>query len=125
MIKSKYESVLTLGEQLQIKNGDIQEDGGVLKIKGVAKNMYEKNLLWNEIKRVGGENPTDLVADIDVEDESVYAMHEVKSGDSLSKIAKHYYGSAGKFNAIFQANTDLLKNPDIIHPGQVLKIPNI
>lgn len=87
--------------------------------------MYEKNLLWDEIKRVGGENPTDLVADIDVEDESVYAMHEVKSGDSLSKIAKHYYGSAGKFNAIFQANTDLLKNPDIIHPGQVLKIPNI
>lgn len=42
MIKSKYESVLTLGEQLQIKNGDIQEDGGVLKIKGVAKICMKK-----------------------------------------------------------------------------------
>ncbi len=125
MVKAKYQNVLDLGEKLQIQNGDVKEENGVLKIHGIAKTPYEKDLLWNEIKRVGGENPTDLMADIKVADESVYAIHEVKSGESLSKIAQQYYGSAGKYNAIFQANTDQLKNPDLIHPGQVLKIPNL
>lgn len=125
MIKAKYQNVLDLGEKLQIQNGDVREENGVLKIQGTANTLYEKDLLWNEIKKVGGENPTDLMADIKVADESVYAKHEVKSGESLSKIAQQYYGSAGKYNAIFQANTDQLKNPDLIHPGQVLKIPNL
>lgn len=125
MIKAKYQNVLDLGEKLQIQNGDVKEENGVLKIQGTANTPYEKDLIWNEIKKVGGENPTDLMADIKVADESVYAKHEVKSGESLSKIAKQYYGSAGKYNAIFQANTDQLKNPDVIHPGQVLKIPNL
>ncbi len=125
MIKAKYQNVLDLGEKLQIQNGDVREENGVLKIHGTAKTPYEKDLLWNEIKKVGGENPSDVMADIKVADDSVYAVHEVKSGESLSKIAKQYYGSAGKYNAIFQANTDQLKNPDLIHPGQVLKIPNL
>ena len=49
----------------------------------------------------------------------------VKSGESLSKIAKHYYGDAMKYNKVFEANTDQLKNPDVIHPDQVLVIPNL
>lgn len=120
----KYQSVLDLGEKLQIKNGDVKEENGKLKVKGVAKTQYEKNILWDEIKRIGGENPTDIVADIKVEDTSVYAYHTVVKGDTLGKIAKHYYGKASKYTDIFKANTDLLKNPDVIHPGQVLKIPN-
>ncbi|WP_339611346.1 LysM peptidoglycan-binding domain-containing protein [uncultured Planktosalinus sp.] len=124
MVKSKYQPVLDLGEKLHVQDGDVKEENGVLKIWGTTKNQYEKNLLWDEIKRIGGENPSDIMADIKVADTSVYATHEVKSGESLSKIAKHYYGSANKYNVIFQANTDQLKNPDLIHPGQVLKIPN-
>ena len=120
----KYQSVLDLGEKLQIKNGDVKEENGKLKVKGVAKTQYEKNILWDEIKKIGGENPTDIVADIKVEDTSVYAYHTVVKGDTLGKIAKHYYGKASKYTDIFKANTDLLKNPDVIHPGQVLKIPN-
>lgn len=125
MVKSKYQPVLDLGEKLQVQNGDVKEENGVLKILGTTRNQYEKNLLWDEIKRIGGENPTDIMADIKVADTSVYAKHEVVRGDSLSKIAKHYYGDANKYNAIFQANTDQLKNPDLIHPGQILKIPNL
>jgi nucleoid-associated protein YgaU len=48
---------------------------------------------------------------------------EVKPGDSLSKIAKREYGDANQWRRIFEANTDILKNPDLIHPGQKLKIP--
>ncbi len=125
MSKAKYQSVLELGEKLNIKDGDVREANGVLEVRGTAKTQYEKNLIWDEIKKVGGESPTDIMADIKVEDESVYAYHTVESGESLSKIAKNYYKDPMKYNAIFEANRDILKNPDLIHPGQELKIPNL
>ena len=50
-------------------------------------------------------------------------MHTVVSGDSLSKIAKKYYGDANKYNLIFEANQPMLKHPDKIYPGQVLRVP--
>ena len=54
-------------------------------------------------------------------------LHEetytVRSGDSLSKIAKALYGDASKWKAIYEANRDSIKNPDLIHPGQVFTIP--
>ena len=124
MVKQRYQSVLDLGEQLNVQDGDVKVVGDQLQVWGTTKTQYEKNLLWDEIKKVGGENPSDIMADIKVADDSVYAYHTVKSGESLSKIAKHYYGNAMKYNAIFDANKDILKNPDIIHPGQELKIPN-
>ncbi|MBO6607272.1 LysM peptidoglycan-binding domain-containing protein [Psychroserpens sp.] len=125
MVKSKYQSVLDLGEKLSIENGDVQEENGVLKVKGTAKTQYEKNLIWDEIKAVGGDNPSDIMADIRVADDSVYHRHTVKSGETLGKIAKHYYGDAMKYKDIFAANTDILKNPDLIHPDQELIIPNL
>lgn len=125
MIKAKYQSVLDLGEKLNIQDGDVKEEGGQLKVWGTAATPYEKNLLWDEIKKVGGENPSDIMADIKVADESVYHRHTVACGESLSKIAKHYYRDPMKYQAIFEANTDILKNPDLIHPGQELIIPNL
>ncbi len=50
-------------------------------------------------------------------------IYEVVSGDSLSKIAKHEYGNANEWKRIYEANRDLLKDPDKIYPGQKLKIP--
>lgn len=50
-------------------------------------------------------------------------IYEVKAGDSLSKIAKREYGNAGDWNRIFEANKDILKDPNKIYPGQKLKIP--
>jgi nucleoid-associated protein YgaU len=49
--------------------------------------------------------------------------YTVAKGDSLSKIAKREYGSANRWREIFEANRDQLDDPDLIHPGQVLKIP--
>ena len=123
-VKDKYQSVLALGEQLGVKDGNVTVEDGTLKIKGMAKTQYEKDILWDEIKKVGGENPSDILANITVEDTSVYHRHEVKSGESLSKIAKHYYGDPMKYTAIFEANRNILDNPDLIHPGQHLVIPN-
>lgn len=50
-------------------------------------------------------------------------MYVVKSGDSLSKIALREYGNANKWRHIWEANKDKVKDPDLIHPGQELKIP--
>lgn len=47
----------------------------------------------------------------------------VKSGDSLSKIAKEFYGNANDWKKIHEANRDTIKNPDLIHPGQKIIIP--
>ncbi|OAD45956.1 LysM peptidoglycan-binding domain-containing protein [Polaribacter atrinae] len=124
-MKTKYQSVLDLGEQLAIQNGDVKEENGVLHVTGTAKNQYEKNLLWDKIKEVGGDNPTDIKANIEVADTSVFANHTVKSGDTLSKISKKYYGNSRKYNIIFEANTNILNNPDAIQIGQELVIPNI
>ena len=52
-------------------------------------------------------------------------MHTVVSGESLSRIAKKYYGDAMKYNVIFEANQPALKDPDKIYPGQVLRIPEL
>ena len=125
MVKSKYQSVLDLGRELNIQDGNVKEENGQLKVWGTANTQYEKNLIWDEIKRVGGDNPNDIMADIKVADESVFHRHTVKSGESLSKIAKHYYDNPMKYTAIFEANRNILKNPDLIHPGQELVIPNL
>ena len=53
----------------------------------------------------------------------VFERYEVQPGDSLSKIAKRVYGNASDWKKIFEANTDVLKDPDKIFPGQKLKIP--
>jgi nucleoid-associated protein YgaU len=53
----------------------------------------------------------------------VFETYEVKPGDSLSKIAKRVYGNASDWKKIFEANTDVVKDPDKIFPGQKLKIP--
>lgn len=55
----------------------------------------------------------------------VARYHEVQSGDTLGKISKEYYGEHGKYMLIFNANRDLLTDPNKIQPGQRLRIPYI
>jgi len=123
-VKSKYQPVLDLGEQFNVKDGYVEEENGVLKIGGLAATQYEKKQMWDKIKEIGGENPSDIEADIKVADSSLYHRHKVKSGESLSKIAKHYYGDATKYMTIFNANKNQLKDPNLIYPDQELIIPN-
>lgn len=63
----------------------------------------------------------DNITVLNPEPESIF--HAVKSGDSLSKIAKEVYGDPMKYQAIFEANQPMLSHPDKIYPGQILRIP--
>ena len=56
-------------------------------------------------------------------DQATTRTYTVVGGDSLSKIAKKILGDGARWKEIFEANRDTIKNPDMIHPGQVLKIP--
>jgi nucleoid-associated protein YgaU len=118
-VKEKYASVLSLGEQIGVSNGRIEEINGVLQVWGTVQTGYEKDQIWDAIKAVGGSNPSDIVANT-----AYYAKHTVEKGESLSKIAKHYYGDLMKYKQIFEANRDQLSNADEIEVGQVLTIPN-
>jgi len=50
-------------------------------------------------------------------------IYEIVSGDSLSKIAKREYGDANKWKQIYEANRDIIKDPNLIYPGQKIKLP--
>lgn len=122
-LQEKYRDVLNLGEELGVKDGDIQEVDGKLEIRGTAKTQYDKDQIWNKIKEIAGDEPGDLMADITVENTEFYTKHVVQAGESLSLIAKKYAGDPMKYKAIFEANTDILKDPNVIHAGQELTIP--
>ena len=109
-----------------------------LLIRGAAPNQTVKNEVWNAIKAVDAKY-ADLTADITIDanlpvrraarqgargrSTAAAKIYEVVSGDTLSKIAKQFYGDANKYMKIFEANKDQLKDPDKINVGQKLKIP--
>jgi nucleoid-associated protein YgaU len=123
-LKKKYQSVLDLAKERGVHLKNIHVEGEKLLIRGDAPSEAIKNEVWDRIKAVDAAH-ADLTADINV-DASLPAppkVYVVVSGDTLSKIAKHYYGDAGKYMKIFDANKDQLSDPDKINVGQKLKIP--
>jgi nucleoid-associated protein YgaU len=112
-----------LSEQgLQVERLEIQAKDGVVTIGGKVKSQSDREkviLALGNVKGIGSVNDQLEVAT--VEPEAVF--YTVKSGDTLSKISKTHYGNAMKYMKIFEANQTLLKNPDKIYPGQVLRIP--
>ncbi len=120
----KYGPVIDLCNRYNMKDAEVAErEEGYLKIYGIVNTQYEKNKIWDKIKEIGGNEPTDIKADIRIEQKDYYHIHKVESGDTLGKIAKEYLGEAGKYMEIFNMNKDQLSNPDLIKVGQELKIP--
>src|SRR5512139_11613 len=110
--------------------GNAEEREGKLYFKGTVSSEKDKNDIWNAIKTIP-DWQKEVVADIEVKAAPAAAApapaaprtYTVKPGDTLSKIAKEMLGSANAYMKIFEANKDQLTNPDLIKPGQVLRIP--
>lgn len=119
----KYGPVLELCNRFNMKDAKVEEKEGYLKVYGIVGTQYQKDMVWDKIKEIGGQQPTDIKADIRTENKDFYHIHKVVSGDTLGKIAKQYLGEAKKYMDIFNANKDQLSNPDLIKVGQELKIP--
>ncbi|MGD2186691.1 MAG: peptidoglycan-binding protein LysM [Desulfobacterales bacterium] len=79
-------------------------------------------LLAGNIKGVEKVNDENFSAPPAEEETEFYV---IQKGDSLSKIAKQYYGDAMKYPVIFEANREVVKDPDLIYPGQTVRIPKI
>lgn len=108
-------------------NGDVAVLGGTV----ASQELREKVILAvgniEGIARVDDRLKLAAVAAPDAAPEAAPAaeatFYTVKSGDTLSGIAKAHYGNASKYMAIFEANKPTLTDPDKIYPGQVLRIP--
>lgn len=116
-LKAKYNAVLEKGHEVGMTVQNLNAEGDKLLIRGVVPSDYAKNEMWDAIKSVDA-SASDLIADINVQSGLTY---KVVSGDTLSKIAKRFYGDANHYHQIAAANG--IDNPDRINVGQELKLP--
>ena len=128
-LREKYNYAIQTAKGFHM-DGNAEERDGKLHFKGTVQTQDEANKIWDAIKTI----PTwsqEVVADIRAVGPQQGAQagaqaertYTVKSGDTLSKIAKETLGNANAYMDIFNANKDVLSDPDKIKPGQVLKIP--
>ena len=138
-LKQKYQTVLTVIEQQNVRLQNLHVQDDKLFIRGVAPSEDAKNKVWDQIKLIDNTY-SDLTADITVNSSlpqpagtvatgagaaagGGMQTYIVQPGDTLSKISKEFYGDANQYMKIFEANKDQLNNPDQIKAGQHLKIP--
>ncbi|HYE75576.1 MAG TPA: LysM peptidoglycan-binding domain-containing protein [Blastocatellia bacterium] len=136
-LKQKYQSALNQADQLQVQFHNLHVQDNKLFIRATAPSQDAANKVWDQLKLVN-PNLDDVTADIQVSEMQAQSAsagsqqgaamqsvntYTVKSGDTLSKISRQYYGDANEYMRIFYANRDKLKDPDKIQVGQELVIP--
>jgi nucleoid-associated protein YgaU len=136
-LKNKYKGALETIQQQGVRLTHLHVQDNKLFIQGAAPSEDAKNAVWNQIKAVDSSY-SDLTCDLTVDTSLAPAQaaaaaagaqsssgktYKVQAGDTLSKIAKEFYGNANEYNRIFDANRDKLQSPDKIQVGQELLIP--
>ena len=112
----------SLGISIDSLSLDINDD--IITIAGKAPSQSDKEKVILALGNVSGIAGVDDRMTVEVQEPEA-EFYTVKRGDSLSKIAKKYYGDAMKYKLIFEANQPMLSDPDKIYPGQTLRIPQI
>jgi nucleoid-associated protein YgaU len=139
-LREKYNHAIQTAKGFGMQ-GSAEEREGKLYFKGTVQSQDQANKIWDAIKTVPSWQK-EVVADIKstgagaaTQKESTtphtetatpkqtQTTYTVKAGDTLSKIAKEFLGDANAYMEIFNANRDQLTDPNLIKPGQVLKIP--
>ncbi len=114
-----------LGEQIQ--DLSVTFDDGTVFLTGSCDSQATQEkaiLLAGNVKGVSQVNDDQLRFPEPEKNEKA-EFYTIKSGDTLSKIAKAYYGDPMKYPEIFEANREVIKNPDLIYPGQTIRIPTL
>ena len=113
-----------------ISNIEVDYDDGVATICGDCINQATKDnavLMVGNIKGVEKVIADDLrvppPAEEEEESEDKSEIYEIVGGDTLGKIAERYYGKASEYMRIFEANREIIEDPDRIYPGQKIRIP--
>jgi nucleoid-associated protein YgaU len=133
-LKNKYQAALDTIKREGVRLTHLHVQDNKLFIQGAAPSQQIKNDVWNQIK-AADSSYSDLTCDLTVDpslpqpqaagasSSSGGRTYRVQPGDTLSKIAKEFYGNANEYNRIFEANRDKLQSPDRINAGQELVIP--
>lgn len=106
-----------------INNLEVAVKDGVVTLSGEAESseaMEKAVLMAGNLKGVSEVSAGGLIAP---PAPSPVEYYEIKSGDTLSAIAQKYYGKASAYPRIFEANREVIKDPDLIFPGQKIRIP--
>jgi len=107
---------------LKVEGLDVKVDGDTVKVSGKALSQEDKEKVVLALGNIAGVAKVE--DNLETEDAEAAALfYTVKSGDTLSKIAKVRYDNANQYMKIFEANKPMLSDPDKIYPGQVLRIP--
>jgi nucleoid-associated protein YgaU len=137
-LKNKYRAVLDTISEKRVRLTHLHVQDNKLYMQGAAPSEQAKNDVWNQIKAVD-PGYSDVTCDLKVDPSLAPAQtqsaaasvggssgrtYKVQPGDTLSKIAKEFYGNSNEYNRIFEANRDKLQSPDKIEAGQELVIPN-
>ncbi len=110
------------GLALPISDLELELDDDKVTVYGQTESQADKEKVVLALGNVAGIATVDDRISV-VKPAPQAQFYEVKSGDSLSKIAKAHYGDPMKYPVIFEANKPMLKDPNLIYPGQVLRIP--
>ena len=105
---------------------EIEVKDGVATIKGEAKDQsaFQKAILMaGNVFGVNEVNASELKAPPSSDEAEDVDYYEIKKGDSLWKIAAKELGSGNRYTEIFEANREVIKDPDLIFPGQKIRIP--
>ena len=106
-----------------IDNLDVELDNDKVTVYGQTESVEDKEKIVLIAGNVEGIATVDDRISVVAPVQSRF--HEVKPGDTLSKISRDVYGDPMKYNIIFEANKPMLDHPDKIYPGQMLRIPNL
>jgi nucleoid-associated protein YgaU len=123
-LEEKYKTLLEYAKANDVSDLRVREQNGVLYVDGTAPTESVKDQMWAVYQKLDADmRAGDLVMNIQIGSgqPATASTYTVKAGDSLSKIAQHYPGVS--WQEILEANKDQITDPDLIHPGQVLKIP--
>ncbi|MCP9767501.1 peptidoglycan-binding protein LysM [Lacihabitans sp. LS3-19] len=112
------------GLGLAFKALTVKVNGDTVTITGETESQEDAEKIALAVGNVEGVGAVDnqMVVSVPTPEARYYT---VVKGDYLSKIAKAMYGDASKYPVIFEANKPMLKDPDLIYPGQVLRIPEL
>lgn len=111
----------------QITDLVVKFDNGLITLAGKCDSVATKEktvLLAGNVKGVEQVNDDLLQTPVEEKTEET-EFYTIKSGDTLSKIAKTFYGNANKYPVIFEANREVIKDANLIYPGQVIRIPKL
>ncbi len=127
--KQKYASALEAVQKNNVRLDHLHVQDEKLFLQGAAPNEACKNRVWDAIK-AADPSYSDVTCDLSIDpslpapvEASAAERYTVQPGDSLSKIARQFYGDAGAYMKIFEANSDQLDDPNKIQVGQKLIIP--